>query len=119
MTSLKTYISPEARNIKFGQQVNFIQRVPLGTLPQEVVHSSPHNHVFLTNLFISRYRGLLLSNLGSKKQLLDKSQLGTASVGVVMPVPFDHVTLINLDISIVIEGPQGLCSCTQTLKLWT
>ena len=27
----------EARNIEFGEQVSLIQRVPLGTLPQEVV----------------------------------------------------------------------------------
>ena len=38
-------------------QVNLIQRVPLGTLPQKVVMSLPHNHVTLTNLFISSYRG--------------------------------------------------------------
>ena len=45
----------ETRNIKFGQQVNLIQRVPLGTPPQEVVMSLPHNPV--TNLFISSYGG--------------------------------------------------------------
>ena len=42
MTSLRIYISPiygEARNIKFGQQVNIIERVPLGTSPQAVVMS--------------------------------------------------------------------------------
>ena len=46
----------EARSIKFGQQLNLIQRVPLGTLPQEVLTSLPHNHVTLTNLFIYIYR---------------------------------------------------------------
>ena len=30
--------------IKFRQQVNLIQRVPLGTPPQEIVMSLPHNH---------------------------------------------------------------------------
>ena len=35
----------EARNIKFGQQVNLIQRVPLGSLLQKVVTSLPYNHV--------------------------------------------------------------------------
>ena len=40
MTSLRIYISShgEARNIKFGHLIN-IQRVSLGTLPQEVVMS--------------------------------------------------------------------------------
>ena len=33
----------EARNIKFGHQVNLIQRVQLGPLPQKVVASLPHN----------------------------------------------------------------------------
>ena len=52
------YISSqgEARNIKFGHQVNLIRRVLLGTPPQEVVMLLTHNHVILTNLFISIYR---------------------------------------------------------------
>ena len=45
----------EARNIKFGHQINIIERVPLGTLPQAVLMLLAHNH--LTNLFISNYRG--------------------------------------------------------------
>ena len=48
MTSLNisTYIqSQEAKNIKFGQQVNLIQRVLLGTLTQEVLMSSSHINV--------------------------------------------------------------------------
>ena len=51
------YISShgKARNIKFGQQVNIIKRVTLGTLPQEVVMSLAHNHV--ANLVISSGRG--------------------------------------------------------------
>ena len=57
ITSLKISSHGEARNIKFGHQVNLIQRVPLGTLPQGVVTSLPHNHMTLTNLFISVYRG--------------------------------------------------------------
>ena len=58
MASLLNYISSngEARNIKFRQQVNLIQRDQLGTLPQEVVMLLPHNPVTLTNLFISSYR---------------------------------------------------------------
>ena len=32
-TSLKIYSHGEAKSIKFGHQVNLIQRVPLGTLP--------------------------------------------------------------------------------------
>ena len=47
----------EARNITFGQQVNLIQRVLLGTLPQEILTSVPHIHMTLTNLFISSHRG--------------------------------------------------------------
>ena len=65
MTSLRIYISPiygEARNIKFGQQVNIIERVPLGTPPQVVVMSLAHNHV--TNLFISSYRGATVIKFG-------------------------------------------------------
>ena len=65
MSSLRIYISPvygEARNIKFGQQVNIIERVPLGTPPQVVVMSLAHNHV--TNLFISSYRGATVIKFG-------------------------------------------------------
>ena len=40
--SLKT-----ARNITFGQQVNLVQRVPLGTSPQEALTLLPHNHMTL------------------------------------------------------------------------
>ena len=54
ITSLKISCHGEARNIKFGQQ----ERVPLGTMPQEVVTSLPHNYMTLTNLFISSYRGV-------------------------------------------------------------
>ena len=45
MTSLKFYISPSIKMIetlKFGQEVNLIQKVSLGTLPQEVVTSLPY-----------------------------------------------------------------------------
>ena len=67
MTNLKIYLSifisiyiyissqGEARYIKFGHQINIIERVPLGTLSQAVVMSLAHNH--LKNLFISNYRG--------------------------------------------------------------
>ena len=64
MTSLRIYISPiygEARNIKFGQQVNIIERVPLGA-SQAVVMTLAHNHV--TNLFISSYRGATVIKFG-------------------------------------------------------
>ena len=56
MTSLKIYISPSIKKLetfKFGQQVNFTQKVQLGTPPQEVVTSLPHNYMTLANLFIS------------------------------------------------------------------
>ena len=51
----------EARNIKFGQQVN-IERVPLGTPFQVVVMSLAHNH--MTNLFILSYRGATVIKFG-------------------------------------------------------
>ena len=51
----------EARNIRFGQQVNIIERVPLGT-PQAVVMTLAHNHV--TNLLISSYRGAAVIKFG-------------------------------------------------------
>ena len=54
--SLKYFVNG-CRNIKFGQQVNLIQRALLGTLPQEAVATLPHSHMTLTNLFISSYRG--------------------------------------------------------------
>ena len=72
ITSLKIYIISshgEARNIKFGQQVNLIQRVPLGTPPQEVLMSLPDNHKTLANLFI--YTGAaVIKNLGCKNNSL-------------------------------------------------
>ena len=85
------YISShgEARNIKFGQQVNIIERVTLGTPSQEVVMSLAHNHV--ANLFMSSYRGATVIKFVSR--------YGTSELGVVTSLPFDHVTLINLYIS--------------------
>ena len=59
ITSLKIYIYASIKNLvifKFGEQVNLIQKVPLGKLPHEVVMSS-HNYVNLANLFISSHRG--------------------------------------------------------------
>ena len=72
MVSLKIYVSShgEARNIKFGHQVNLIQRVQLGPLSQEIVTSLPHHHVTLTNLLSAVTEGLLLSNLGCKNNSL-------------------------------------------------
>ena len=93
------YISShgEARNIKFGHQINIIERVPLGTLPQAVVMSLAHNH--LTNLFISSYRGAAVIKFKQQKQLCDRSRQGTSPLGVVTSLPSDHVKLINLYIS--------------------
>ena len=64
MTSLKIYISPvmEKLEAKFGQHVNIIERVPLGTPPQAVVKTLAHNHV--TNLFISSHRGATVIKFG-------------------------------------------------------
>ena len=58
------YISShlEARNIKFGQQVNIIERVPLGSPPQAIIMSLAHNH--MTNLFILSYRGATVIKFG-------------------------------------------------------
>ena len=58
------YISSqvEARNIKFGQQVNIIERVLLGTPLQEEVMSLAYNHV--TNLFNSSYKGATVIKFG-------------------------------------------------------
>ena len=61
MTSLKINIISshgEARNIKFGQQVCLIQKVPLGTPPQEVLMSS-----LVTGATV-------IKNLGSKNNSL-------------------------------------------------
>ena len=55
MTSLKSIYLQSQRNIKFQQQVNIIERVPLGTPPQAVVMTLAHNH--MANLFISSDRG--------------------------------------------------------------
>ena len=48
--------------MKFGQQVNIIERVQLGTPPQAVVMSLGHNHVI--NLFVSCYRGATVVKFG-------------------------------------------------------
>ena len=59
----------EARNIKLGQQVNLIQRVLLGTLPQKVLTSLPHIY-WLWQMSLSPFfnlLGLRLTNLGRKK----------------------------------------------------
>ena len=61
------YISShgEARNIKFGQQVNIIERVPsdtphvkswLGTFPLGLVTSLPFDYVTFIKLYISSFR---------------------------------------------------------------
>ena len=66
ITSSKIYVfsQGEARNIKFGQQANIIERVPLGTPPQVVVMTLAHNYM---QIYLSRVtKGLLLLNLGSK-----------------------------------------------------
>ena len=57
MTSMDFYVPPVMKKLEtnFGQQINLIQRAPLGALPQEVVTLLPHYIVTLTNLFISSY----------------------------------------------------------------
>ena len=63
MASLKVYISShgEARNIRFGQQLNIIERVPWGTLPQAVVKSLAHNHMTKSNSVIEVDRALTIT----------------------------------------------------------
>ena len=65
ITSLKIYIYASIKKLifKFGEQVNLIQKVPLGKLPHEVVMSS-HNYVNLANLFISSHRGATVIKFG-------------------------------------------------------
>ena len=100
--------------MKFGQQVNLIQWVLLGTLPHELVTSLPHDHMTLTNLFISCYKATVIK-FGQWKQLLDRSPWGTSPFGVVMPLPFDHVTFINLYISSYREATVVTSIHTDTL----
>ena len=88
MTSSKIYISSHGeatslpRNIKFRHQVNLIQRVLLGTPPQEVPMSLPHIHVTLTNLFIYSHRGYCYQILGRKNKYLIQDHKGTFILGV-------------------------------------
>ena len=95
MTSLKFCISPSIKKLetlKFGQEVNLIQKVSLGTLPQEVVTSLPHKYLVT--------EGLLLSNVGGKSNFLTEvHRIVTSPLWVVTSLPFDHVTLIDLYIS--------------------
>ena len=103
MTSLKIYTSShrKASNIKFGQQLNPIQRAPLGTLPQEVVMSLAHNPV--TNLFISiTYR--LLPNLGSKNNSLIWIHRALSTVGSTI------ITFWSCDIDKSLKGTHILAS---------
>ena len=71
MTNLKIYIAShrKARNNKFGEQINIIKRVPLGT-PQVVVMSLTHKHV--TNVLSRVTEGQLLPNLSSKSNSVIK-----------------------------------------------
>ena len=67
MTSLKICISPSVKKLetlKFGQQVNLIQKVLLSTLPQEVVTLLTYKYVTLANLFIYSYRGATVIKCG-------------------------------------------------------
>ena len=58
-------------------------------LSQKLVTSLPHNHVILTSLFISSYRGYCY-------QICAVKTTPCSSLGVVMSLPFHHMTLINL-----------------------
>ena len=67
MTSLKICMSPSSKKLEtlnFGLQVNLIQKVSLGTLPQDVVTSLTHKYVTLANLFIYSYRGATVIKSG-------------------------------------------------------
>ena len=95
MTSLKFYIPlsiKKLETLKFGYEVNLIQKVSLGTLPQEVVTSLSYKYLAT--------EGLLLSNLGGKSNFLaEVHRIVTSPLWVVTSLPFDHMTLIDLYIS--------------------
>ena len=98
------YISShrEARNIKFGHQINIIKRVPLGTSPQAVVMSLAQNH--LTNLYISNYRGAAVIKF---KQLCDRTRQGTSPLGVVTSLSFHHVFITWHDNFLYLQLQRG------------
>ena len=77
MTSLEIYISPITEkleiDVSFRLQVSLIQKVLLGTPHQQVVTLLSHDHVTLTNLFISSYARATVIKFGQYKQLLDIS----------------------------------------------
>ena len=54
--SFGSTVHGEARNIKFGQEVNLIQRDLFGTLSLEVLTSLPHIGMTLKSIFISCQR---------------------------------------------------------------
>ena len=59
MTSLEIYISQVLEKLETSNldQINIIERVPLGTPPHAVVMFLAHDH--LTNLFISREAAII------------------------------------------------------------
>ena len=97
-SNLYIFSHGEARNIKSGNQVNLIQRVLLGTLPQEVLKSYL---IFmrLWQISLSLVTGATVIKFGQQKELLDRGTYGTSPLGVVLSLPFDQETLINLYIS--------------------
>ena len=54
---LKVSKNDQFENLCLQSWRSLIQRVPLGTLPQEVLMSFPHNQMTLTSFFIFSYKG--------------------------------------------------------------
>ena len=96
------YISSrgKARNIKFGQQVNFIEKVPFGTPSQEVTTSLPHNHMTFTNPFISSYRGQCYQIWAVKTTPWQKSKEHFLGV---LPIEPTGATFIHTNTEVVIS----------------
>ena len=109
--------SRRSYNIRFGWQIDLIQRIPLYTLPQVLLLSLPLNHVTLTILFISIYRVVTVTNLGSKNNSLIEVHRELLRWGSNVIAFWSVLIMWHWEISPVIER---LHSYIQTLKSsWT
>ena len=73
MTKIFGMLKVSKQNDQFKNLYISSHGVAFGAPPQEVLKSLPHNHMTLTNLFISSYRGATVIKFGKKKQLFDRS----------------------------------------------
>ena len=114
------YISSygETRNIKFGHQVNPIQRIQLSPLPREVV-TTLLIIMWLWQISLSLVaEGLLLLNMGSKNNSL--IEVHRVFLHWVSNIVTFWSCDINKSLSPIILRPQGLHSFMQMLKpSWT